>query len=74
MLPTGADGSRDTEAAVSTKDLVEARTAREVVAFCERHFGVTQYNVVAALRGMKMAGRLVETGGKLYLQRGLGFG
>lgn len=72
---------------MSTKDLVEeietyimvgaanskTRTAREVVAFCERQFGVTQYDATAALRRMKMAGALIETDGKLYLQRGLGF-
>lgn len=47
-------------------------SAAEIVARFEREPGLTHYNVVAALRGMKMAGGLIERGGKLYLQRGFG--
>lgn len=69
---------------MTVKDLVEAIetaileaqaagrtvTAAEIIARFENGPGLTRYTVIGALRGMKMAGAMVEIGGKLYLQRG----
>lgn len=84
MLASDPDRAR--EAAMSVKDLVEAietalmeaaaagkpLSSAEVVARFEGREGLTQYNVIGALRGMRMAGALIEIKGKLYLQRGFG--
>lgn len=45
-------------------------SSRELIEELVQTPGPTKYDVIAALRSLQMAGRLIEIKGKLYLQRG----